>query len=131
MATLFERLIGLNLPDPGNPDEQKMSIHAFDGCMNFINGGTVIPGYGAVTGVTVAGWFNLSASQQQEMIYLNNLIEDAKNAGVRSAFQRINKDYLYNGETNTAPQWQDEAAYWGTLQQVITDAGGTPTPKPF
>lgn len=131
MATLFERLIGLNLPDIPTPAETKMAIHAFDGCCNFADSPVVIPGYGTVTGSTVAGWFNLDAAQQQEMIYLFALIDDARDAGVRTAFQRANKDYWYNGEWNTSAQWQDETAYWGTLAQIITDAGGTPTPKPF
>ena len=65
------------------------------------------------------------------MIYLNDLIADAAAVNVRTSFQRINKDFMYNGEWNTAPQWQDETAYWGTLSAIITDAGGTPTPKPF
>ena len=129
MATLFERLIGLNLPDAPLPAEEKMGIHAFDGCMNFI--GSSIPGYGNVTGVLVAGWFNLDAGQQQHMIHLFNLIADAKAAGARTAFQRANKDYWYLGESVIAPQWQDETAYWDTLAQIITDAGGTPTVKPF
>jgi hypothetical protein len=131
MATLFERLIGLNLPDNPALDSVKMPIHGFDGCMNFINSGVTVPGYGNITGVEVAGWFNLDSPQQQQMIYLNDLIEDAKDAGAREAFQRSNKDYWYNGEWNTAAQWQDETAYWATLAQIITDAGGTPTPKPF
>jgi hypothetical protein len=131
MATLFERLIGLNLPDNPLPAETKMAIHAFDGCSNYADMTVVVPGYGTVTGAQVAGWFDLDATQQTHMQYLFDLIDDAKTAGVRTAFQRANKDWLYAGETNTAPQWQDEAAYWGTLQQIITDAGGTPTPKPF
>ena len=131
MATLFERLIGLNLPDVPTVNEQKMAIHAFDGASNYADMSVVIPTYGTVTGAQVAGWFNLDAAQQQQMIYFFDLIDDAKAAGVRTAFQRANKDYLYNGEWNTAPQWQDENAYWGTLAQIITDAGGTPTAKPF
>ena len=131
MATLFERLIGLNLPDVPTVNETKMAIHAFDGACNYADSSVVIPGYGTVTGAVVAGWFNLDTAQQQQMIYLFALIDDAKDAGVRTAFQRANKDYWYNGEWNTAPQWQDEDAYWGTLAQLITDAGGTPTPKPF
>ena len=131
MATLFERLTGLNLPDAPTPAEEKMAIHAFDGACNYADMSVVIPTYGTVTGAQVAGWFNLDAAQQQEMIYLFDLIDDAKTAGVRTAFQRANKDWWYNGEWNTAPQWQDEDAYWGTLAAIITDAGGTPTPKPF
>lgn len=131
MATLFERLIGLNLPPDPPPEEQKIAIHAFDGASNYADMSVVIPGYGTVTGAQVAGWFNLDAAQQTEMIYLFDLIDDAKAAGIRTAFQRANKDYLYNGEVNSAPQWQDEDAYWGTLAQLITDAGGTPTAKPF
>jgi hypothetical protein len=129
MATLFERLIGLNLPDNPAVDETKMPIHGFDGCMNFL--GVSVVGYGPVTGVQVAGWFDLNASQQTEMIYLKDLIQDATDVNARNGFQRVNKDYQYNGEWNTAPQWQDETAYWATLAKVITDAGGTPTPKPF
>jgi len=131
MATLFERLIGLNLPESPTPAEEKMAIHAFDGCCNYADSPVVVPGYGTVTGVQVAGWMNLDAAQQQEMIYLFALIDDAAAVNARTAFQRFNKDWLYNGEWNTAPQWQDENAYWGTLAQIITDAGGTPTPKPF
>jgi hypothetical protein len=129
MATLFERLIGINLPSTPAVDEVKMAIHAFDGCMNFL--GISVVGYGPVTGIQVAAWFDLNASQQTEMIYLKDLIQDAADVNVRSPFQRVNKDYMYNGEVNTAPQWQDENAYWATLAQVISDAGGTPTPKPF
>jgi hypothetical protein len=129
MATLFERLIGLNLPDNPAVDETKMPIHGFDGCMNFL--GVSVVGYGPVTGVQVAGWFDLNASQQTEMIYLKDLIDDAAAVNARNSFQRVNKDYMYNGEWDTAPQWQDEVAYWATLAKVITDAGGTPTPKPF
>ena len=130
MATLFERLIGLNLPEGSQlPEEQKMPIHGFDGSMDYI--GTTIPTYGAVTGAQIAGWFNLDAAQQQQMIYLSALIDDAQAAGVRTAFSRANKNYMYNGEWGTAPQWQDEDAYWLTLQNIITTAGGTPTVKPW
>ena len=84
-----------------------------------------------MTGAQIAGWFDLDAAQQQQMIYLSALIDDAQAAGARTAFSRANKNYMYNGEWNTAPQWQDEDAYWLTLQNIITVAGGTPTQKPW
>ena len=129
MATLFERLIGLNLPGQPQLDEEKIAIHAFDSSMNYI--GFNMPGYGDITGAMVAGWFDLNADQQQQMIYLYNLIQDAADVGARTSFQRANKDYLYLGESSIDVMWQDEDAYWATLQKVITGAGGTPTPKPF
>ena len=130
MATLFERLIGLNLPDVPTVNETKMAIHAFDACMDYI--GTTIPGYGPITTTpNITLWFNLDAAQQIQMVYLSDLIDDAAAANIRIEFSRANKNYMYNGEWNTAPQWQDETAYWDTLQLLITNAGGTPTPKPF
>lgn len=58
MATLFERLTGINLPsDSTNTSEQKMAIHSFTGALNELR-------RGKFTGQQIATMYSLTAQQQ-------------------------------------------------------------------
>ena len=128
MATLFERLIGLNLDEGSQvPSEQKMAIHAFIGSINFVGMSPVTGGVNIGYG-DVAGYYDLDTAQQDDMRYFDDLISAAAAAGYRTGFQRAMKDYLYQGEWNSAPLWQDETTFYNTMRGTISDAGGTPPP---
>ena len=125
MVTIFERLIGINLPEGSQvPSEQKTAIHAFSGCINFY-------GTGDVTGPNIETWFDLEGEQRDDTVYMSQLATDAQNVGQRNAFMRIFKDFLYNGEWGTAVDpFQTEQTFWITLRQAVSEGGGTPTPIP-
>lgn len=124
MATLFERLIGINLPEQGAPEEQKMAIHAFSGCINFF-------GTGDITGQNIATWFDLVGEQVDDAIYLSQLANDAQAVDGRNRWMRVFKDFLYNGEWGTTVDpFQIELEWWIMLRSLITELGGTPTPIP-
>ena len=137
MVTLFERLIGLNLPpydpgpDPENPlpsvpEEQKMGLLAFIGCIDF-------QATGYITGQDAVGWFDLAGEQVSDMQYMTALANDAGagQSGGRMRFLQAYSDFCFNGEGNTAPfPWQDELEFWTTLMTTVEQVGGTPTPMP-
>ena len=124
MATLFERLIGINLPENTVPEERKMAIHAFAGCLNFY-------GTGDITGPNIATWFDLVGEQVDDTIYLSQLATDAQDVGGRNRWMRTFKDFLYNGEWGTTVDpFQTELEWWILLRSLITELGGTPTEIP-
>lgn len=125
MATIFERLAGINLPEGSLlPEEQKTAIHALGGCLNFY-------GTGDITGPNIATWFDLVGEQESDVIYMSQLAQDAQDVGKRTSWMRIWKDFLYNAEWKTAAvPFADELTFWQYLRQAVIDAGGTPAPIP-
>lgn len=114
MATLFERLAGINLP-PDSQDiaEQKMAIHSFTGALNELR-------RGKFTGQQVATMFGLTAGQQTAAIALKDLIVAAPQ---KTEFMRVLKDCLYMAEGRYA--YTTQALLTARLQAEVTDQGGT------
>lgn len=115
MATLFQRLIGKNLPVSQNPSEQKMAIHAFTGVINEWR-------RGKLTGAEAAAMFSLDAGQQADAQTFVALLNAAPN---KIEFMRVFKDWLYCGETGIDARYESAANLVARLQTEVTDQGGT------
>lgn len=115
MATLFERMIGQNLPSDGTASEEKLAIHAFAGALNEMRRGKLL-------GSEIAAMFNLDVDQQTDAIALHDLIVAAPE---KTEFMRVFKDWLYLGETQTDAQYLVQANFVTRLQTEVTDQGGT------
>ena len=114
MATLFERLTGINLPqDSTNIAEQKMAIHSFTGALNEMR-------RGKFTGQQVATMYQLTGSQQTAAAALKELIVAAPQ---KTEFMRVLKDCLYLAECGDA--YLTQAALTARLQAEVTGQGGT------
>ena len=115
MATLFERLIGKDLPANPAADETKIGIHAF--C-------AVIGEWqrGKVTGGEAAAMFDLSASQVTQVQVFKDLLNAAPD---KKEFIRVFKDNLYAGEQNLDARFTTQATVLARLQEEVTDQGGT------
>jgi len=114
MATLFERLTGINLPqDSTDIAEQKMAIHSFTGALNELR-------RGKFTGQQIATIYSLTAPQQTAAIALKDLIVSAPQ---KTEFMRVLKDCLYMAECGDA--YLTQALLTSRLQTEVTDQGGT------
>ena len=116
MATLFDRLVGVNLdPISQLPEDQKIAIHSFAGALFELHDGEI-------TGMDIAGYYDLSAEQITHAVQLNQLLQAAPN---KAQFMRKMKDWLYMGETNTDAIYLDQANFIARMQREVTDQGGT------
>ena len=116
MATLFQRLIGKNLPRGStDPAEQKIAIHAFCGVINEWR-------RGKVTGAEAASMFDLDAGQQAQALIFKDLLDAAQD---KMEFMRVFKDNLYAGEVDLDPRYTTAATVLQRLQDEVTDRGGT------
>lgn len=115
MATLFERLAGVNLPVEPTVNETKLGIHPFSGALNELR-------RGKLTGADIANFFDLDAAQQTDAIALKDLIVAAPD---RTEFMRVFKDWLYMAESGTDAQYLVQANFVTRLQTEVTDQGGT------
>lgn len=116
MATLFERLIGLDLPPGDVPaEEEKIAIHAFTGAFNEYQ-------RGKITGAQIGAMFSLDTAQTAEAVALKDLLVAAPQ---KIEFMRVFKDWLYLGETRTDPQYLVRANLVQRLEDEVTDQGGT------
>lgn len=113
MATLFERLTGINLPEDAGVNDRKMAIHSFTGALNELR-------RGKFTGQQIATMYNLTAPQQTSAIALKDLIVAAPQ---KTEFMRVLKDCLYMAECGDA--YLTQAALTARLQDEVTDQGGT------
>ena len=115
MATLFDRLSGLNLPDDPVLDEEKIPIHAYVGLIvRFLKGFT--------TGTEIKDAFNLSVSQTSDSVALKNKFASAPD---KTEFRNVVKEWLYCAETST-PGFTDESVFIADLDAEIVRQGGTP-----
>jgi len=115
MATLFQRISGIGLSDSPLPEDRKIPIHAFIAAINEVRNGKITAG-------EFSGFFNLTASQQQDAITLRDLVIAAPD---KMAFLRVFKDWLYLAETETDARYTSAANLVSRLQTEITDQGGT------
>lgn len=116
MATLFQRLIGKNLPEASTiPAEHRMHVHAFTAVINEWR-------RGKVTAVDAAAMFSLDAGQQADALAFKDLLDAAPD---KLEFMRVFKDWLYCGETSTDSRYENAASLLQRLQDEVTDQGGT------
>ena len=117
MATLWERLVGINLPNTAPPvlDEQKIGIHSFTGGVEELTRGY----FSAADMIAI---HNLNAAQVSDAARIKGLIEDAPD---KDGFMRIFKSLLYMGETKDA--YLIEVDFWARAEAIVTDQGGTVT----
>ena len=124
MATLFERLIGLNTNVAQLPENTKLSIHSLAGSLDE-------QGAGYVDGPYIVAQWDLNVPQTADFQYMVTLALDAPN---RTAYMRVYKDILYLGEayTDSYPddRYINEVWFWNRLESCVTDQGGTVTPRP-
>jgi hypothetical protein len=111
MATLFERLVGINT----DATDDKMAIHSFCGALNELR-------RGKLTGGEIASMFGLDAAQQTDAVALKDLLVAAPD---RIEFMRVLKDWLYLGEDDREPRYRVQATFVARLQTEVTDQGGT------
>ena len=115
MASLFDRLVGINLPEQGGASDSKIAVHAFTGALSeFMRG--------KLTGAEVVSMFSLDAAQSANAVTLKDLLVDAPE---KVRFMRVLKDWLYLGETATGPRYLSAATLISRLQDEVTDQGGT------
>ena len=110
MATLFERLSGVNLTEGG---ETKLGIHAFSSAINELR-------RGKFTGPQVTAMFDLTPAQVTTATMLKDYIIAAPD---KNMFMRVFKDCLYMAEGGYA--YLTQAEFVSRLQTEITDQGGT------
>jgi hypothetical protein len=125
MTTLFERLVGDNLPEGGSlPEDEKIAIHAFIGAMNEFD-------KGKLTAQQVSSFFGLDAGQDAEALVLRDKLNAAPD---KERFIRVFKDWLYMGEVRLDNQYLVirldnqylvRATLLARLDEEITDQGGT------
>ena len=116
MATLFDRLSGINLPTSVIPAEQKLAIHAYAGAINELR-------RGKITGGEIATMFSLDAGQVTSTITLKDLLVAAPE---KTEFMRVFKDFLYLSETETDnTKYGTQALLVARLHDEVTDQGGT------
>jgi len=116
MATLFERLIGLDLENEIDlPENEKLAIHAYTGALNEFR-------RGRLNGPQLVAFFDLNTNQQTDTIYWKDLWQAAPN---NAEFMRVFKDWLYLGETETDSIYLVEANFVQRLEVEVTSQGGT------
>lgn len=109
MASLFERLAGLNL----NEGDDKIAIHSFCGALYEY-------GTSNLTGQQVAQIYALDASQVTQALALVDIIQAAPN---KALFMRVFKNCLYMAESGD--YYLTLAALVTRLQAEVVDQGGT------
>ena len=126
MASLWDRIIGNNLPDNPLPEEQKIALHSFWGMIHEWE-------RGYETQANVVAAFNITGQEQnQQASSIKSHIDAAPD---KTTFIRVCKDWSYIGETtnSAAPEtakYHDWTAFETRMGNEVVDQGGTdPTPK--
>ena len=115
MATLFERIAGTYDPEGS---EGKIPIHIFTAMLHEFS-------EDRVTGPQAKAILGLTDSNVTEAQWLKTYITTYP--GSARKMMRIIKDHFYLAEwPGTSANFTDEAAFWQKLDDVMTEAGGTP-----
>ena len=116
MASLFQRLIGKNLPEGGAADEARIPVHVFCALIHEYQ-------RGKVTAQELIAALSLSGEQASDAQTFVGLLNTAPKP---VEFMRVFKDWLYLGEVALDATYTSGSALLSRLQEEVTDQGGAP-----